>query len=143
MYHSPINFAGVASINVDVRSAKFVAVARDIVRTSVRGYTTDDFGLADIFIPSVFLDPASAQFLAGYEIGADNEYVIDATDLHADAESAAIAADKFADIAAERIRVARPCPSSFQRNVIASRARAPWLTSGQAVDAVRAAFAIA
>lgn len=58
MYYSPINFAGVASINVDVRSAKFVAAARDIVRTSVRGYTTDDFGLTDIFIPSVFRDPA-------------------------------------------------------------------------------------
>jgi hypothetical protein len=65
MYYSPIKFAGVASINVDDRSAEFVAVARDIVRTSVRAYTTDHYGLTDIFIPSVFRDPASARFLAG------------------------------------------------------------------------------
>jgi hypothetical protein len=143
MYYSPMKFAGAVSINVDVRSAQFVAVARDIVRTSVRGYTTDDYGLTDIFIPSVFRDPGSARFLAGYEIEGDDEYVIDATDLHADAESAAIAADKFADLAAERIRVASPVPSALERNVIASRARAPWLTSGPAVDAVRAAFAMA
>lgn len=143
MYYSPIKFSGVASINVDVRSAEFVAAARDIVRTSIRGYTTDDYGLTDVFIPSVFCDPANACFLAGYEIDGDDEYAIDATELHADAESAAIAADKFADLAAERIRVARAAPTYPERNVIASRARAPWLTSGREADDVRALFAMA
>jgi hypothetical protein len=143
MYYSPIKLAGVASINVDVRSAEFVAVARGIVRTSVRGYTTDDYGLTDIFIPGVFRDPASAKFLAGYQIDGDDECMIDATELHADAESAAIAADKFAAAAAERIRVARPAPTNVERDVIVFRARAPRLTSGSAVDAVRAEFAIA
>lgn len=148
MHFTPITIANAVSVGDAAAQPVFIGLAQKIGRgLKVSAYSTDEYGLSVAYVPSVYRDCGTSLYLAGYCVcyglggtpRPDIAPIIDHTAMYADAEAAALAADKFADGAAERARgVVRLPLSEADEQALRQRSHRTTPSNAAAVNIVRA-----